>query len=50
MTEDHMSSRFLNELFRVIKSRKGADPDTSYTAQLFDGGVEHISRKIGEES
>ena len=50
MTEDHMSSRFLNELFRVIKSRKGADPDTSYTAQLFDGGVEYISRKIGEES
>ncbi len=50
MTEDHMSRRFLDELYRVIKSRKGADPETSYTAQLFDGGVEKIARKIGEES
>ena len=50
MTEDHMARRFLDELYRVIKSRKGADPETSYTAQLFDGGVEKIARKIGEES
>jgi phosphoribosyl-ATP pyrophosphohydrolase len=50
MNEDHMSRRFLDELFETIKSRKGADPETSYTAQLFEGGVEHITRKFGEES
>ena len=50
MNEDHTSRRFLDELFRVIKSRKGADPETSYTAQIFEGGVEKMARKIGEES
>ncbi len=50
MTDETMSRRFLDELFEVIKSRKGADPETSYTAQLFDGGIEKITRKIGEES
>ena len=50
MTEETMSRRLLDELFETIKSRRGADPDTSYTAQLFDGGLEKITRKIGEES
>ena len=50
MNEDHMSRHFLDELFSVIKSRKGADPETSYTAQIFEGGVEKMARKIGEES
>ncbi len=50
MTENQLSRRFLDELFEVIKSRKGADPETSYTAQLFDGGIELITRKFGEES
>ena len=50
MNEENMSRRFLDELFSVIKSRKGADPETSYTAQIFEGGVEKMARKIGEES
>ena len=50
MTEEQKSRRFLDELFEVIKSRKDADPETSYTAQLFDGGIEKITRKFGEES
>ena len=50
MNEEQLSRRFLDELFRVIKSRKGTDPESSYTAQLFEGGVEDIARKVGEES
>jgi len=50
MTEANTSRSFLDELFVTIASRKGADPDTSYTAQLFDGGVETMARKIGEEA
>ncbi len=50
MNKENMSRRFLDELFLVIKSRKGADPETSYTAQIFEGGVEKMARKIGEES
>ncbi len=50
MTDENMSRRFLDELFLVIKSRKGADPEASYTAQIFEGGVEMMARKIGEES
>lgn len=50
MTDENMSRRFLDELFAVIKSRKGADPEDSYTAQIFEGGVEMMARKIGEEA
>lgn len=50
MNEENMSRRFLDELFAVIKSRKGADPKVSYTAQIFEGGVQMMARKINEES
>ena len=50
MTEETMSRRFVDELFDTIKSRQGDDPDESYTAHLFAGGSEEISRKIGEEA
>ncbi|MEQ8667250.1 MAG: phosphoribosyl-ATP diphosphatase [Rhodospirillales bacterium] len=40
----------INELFAVIESRKGGDPETSYTAKLFDRGRELIARKFGEEA
>ncbi len=50
MTDEKMSRRFLDELFIVIKSRKGANPEVSYTARIFEGGVEKMARKISEES
>ena len=50
MTEAILSRRFIDTLFDTIKSRQGDNPETSYTAQLFEGGVEKITRKIGEES
>jgi phosphoribosyl-ATP pyrophosphohydrolase len=40
----------LDQLFSVIDSRKGADPDTSYTARLFSRGRQQIAKKLGEEA
>ncbi|WP_420548442.1 phosphoribosyl-ATP diphosphatase [Curvivirga sp.] len=40
----------LDELFKVIESRKGDDPSTSYTAKLFTKGIEKIAQKVGEEA
>ncbi len=40
----------LDRLFEIIESRRGADPDTSYTAQLLAAGPEQIARKLGEEA
>lgn len=40
----------IDELFAVIEGRKGADPESSYTARLFDDGRERIARKVGEEA
>src|SRR6266478_3839170 len=40
----------LDRLWRVIESRRGADPDTSYTAKLFARGNAKIAQKLGEEA
>lgn len=40
----------LDALFAVIESRRGADPDTSYTAKLFERGTAKIAQKVGEEA
>ncbi|MGB8363604.1 MAG: phosphoribosyl-ATP diphosphatase [Rhizomicrobium sp.] len=45
MTDVHT----LDRLFAVIQSRKGADPETSYTAKLFSQGTLKIAKKLGEE-
>ena len=45
-TADHV----LDRLYSVIESRKGADPDTSYTARLFARGRQQIAKKLGEEA
>jgi len=42
--------RVVDELFRVIASRKGGDPETSYTAKLFAKGRPKIAQKLGEEA
>ncbi len=34
----------------VLERRKGADPDSSYVAKLYSGGVDRIGKKIGEEA
>ena len=40
----------VDRLYAVIDSRKGADPDTSYTARLFSRGRAQIAKKLGEEA
>lgn len=41
---------FLRQMERVIQSRKGADPKTSYTAELYAKGINKIAQKVGEEA
>jgi phosphoribosyl-ATP pyrophosphohydrolase len=40
----------LERLAAVIAARKGADPDTSWTAQLLARGPEKCAEKFGEEA
>ena len=40
---------FIGELERVIQSRAGADPATSYTAKLLAEGPARAAQKVGEE-
>jgi len=40
---------FIADLEQVIAGRKGADPETSYTASLYARGTKRISQKVGEE-
>ncbi len=47
---DALDGRVLDALFAVIESRKGGDPDLSYTAKLLAGGVELVAAKVSEEA
>jgi len=47
---DDETSRVLDDLYRVIESRRGGDPEASYTARLFDKGRGAIAGKVGEEA
>lgn len=40
----------IDRLYRIIASRKGADPHTSYTARLLSRGPNKIAQKLGEEA
>ena len=44
------SNDSLNQLARVLESRKGGDPDSSYTARLLRKGPNAFLKKIGEEA
>lgn len=43
------SFTFLADLERVLAARKGADPESSYTARLYNKGIKRIAQKVGEE-
>jgi phosphoribosyl-ATP pyrophosphohydrolase len=49
MAEEQLG-RALDRLWQVIQSRRGADPQTSYTARLFSRGRAKIAQKLGEEA
>lgn len=40
----------LDRLYRVIESRRNADPAASNTARLFAKGTDKIAQKVGEEA
>ena len=40
----------LEDLFATIEARKGADPDTSWTAKLLSQGPAKAAEKFGEEA
>ncbi|MFN3076566.1 MAG: phosphoribosyl-ATP diphosphatase [Alphaproteobacteria bacterium] len=44
------SGTALEDLYKVIASRKGADPSTSYSAKLLAKGRTKIAQKLGEEA
>ena len=49
-TPEKMDERILLKLFEVLKERKLADPETSYTARLYAKGINKIAQKLGEEA
>jgi len=40
----------LDCLWQIIQSRRGGDPQSSYTARLFARGRAKIAQKLGEEA
>ena len=48
MTPLHGS--ILHELAATIEARRGADPDSSWTAKLLSRGAEKCAEKFGEEA
>ncbi len=45
-----VDARVLDRLSATIASRRGADPETSWTAALFARGRGKIAQKVGEEA
>ncbi len=50
MNDKQTTAHFLDELYETIASRKGGNPEESYTAKLFEGGLGKMAGKIGEEA
>ena len=40
----------LNQLADTLDKRRQADPETSYVASLYQGGLDRILKKVGEEA
>ncbi|WP_298770108.1 bifunctional phosphoribosyl-AMP cyclohydrolase/phosphoribosyl-ATP diphosphatase HisIE [uncultured Shewanella sp.] len=47
--KDGESHSFIDNLSQLVASRKGQDPNSSYTAYLFERGTKRIAQKVGEE-
>ena len=48
--ENEDSLRFLNALEDTLRERKQQMPEGSYTASLFEKGINKIAQKVGEEA
>ena len=44
------SHAIIDKLFATIATRKGGDPNASYTAKLLHDGVQRCAKKLGEEA
>ena len=47
---DNENLPFIPYLQKLIAGRKEADPESSYTAQLFAKGTDKVAQKVGEEA
>ncbi len=47
--DEHATFSFLYELEQLLKAKKTAEPETSYTASLYQRGTKRIAQKVGEE-
>ena len=45
-----MKQDILKALDDILEQRKQANPDESYTAKLFNDGIDSILKKVGEEA
>lgn len=50
MSDKQADAAVLERLYALIAARKGGDPETSYTARLFEKGTAKIAQKLGEEA
>ncbi len=50
MSKEVLNGAVLDSLYKVIEGRRGADPESSYTAKLLDRGPAKICQKVGEEA
>ena len=44
------NNEILAQLTEILEQRKGAAPDSSYVASLYDRGLDAILKKVGEEA
>jgi phosphoribosyl-ATP pyrophosphohydrolase/phosphoribosyl-AMP cyclohydrolase len=49
-TSRNTFTRAIAHLEQTLENRKTADPESSYVAKLYAGGVDKIGKKIGEEA
>jgi len=50
MSDGRRIGDVLEELWGVIEERRGADPESSYTARLLSGDEDKLLKKIAEEA
>lgn len=48
--KDPKFGKEMKALWKTIEARKGASPESSYTAQLLAGGTRKCAKKLGEEA
>jgi len=48
--KDNIKKHIFDSLDKILEQRKTANPDESYTAKLFNEGVDSILKKVSEEA